>query len=201
MRFFLLVLVIIVFSKNSYAQRTIDSVVVGKSILLSAEEKETIKKQNRAVEFSHTIYKQGDPSVASFLYNDFTVNTDPSKQKKPFLLNTTIQPIINVGGKRWFIKNYIHSFQMLPSLTIRILQNDPEQKDHSTPVRTPSLGVRLNYWFTHAKLWNDSLRNKIYFGVSVLHHSNGQDAYEFLQTKKTLSDSSINTQTGNFSEI
>ncbi len=194
MRFFFLVVFSIVVRNTIVAQNEIDSLVIPLDSL-SKEEKELIRKQSVALEFSHTIYKQGDPSLTSIAITDYNYNSNPAKQKKAFLLNATIQPIINVGGKRWFIKNYIHTFHMLPSLSIRIFQNDKSQKDHSNPVRTPSLGVRLNYWFTHTKLWNDSLKYKTYFGLSVFHHSNGQDVYEFNK------DSIVNTYNGNFSEL
>ena len=196
MKLFLLSFSLFCVLNNVYGQREIDSLDYS-SLLdsLPNEEKEVLRKQANALYFSHTLYKQGDPSITSTGFSDFNYNLNQSKQKKSFLLNGTIQPIINVGGKRWFIKNYIHTFHMLPSLTFRIFQNDSNQKDHSNPVRTPSLGVRLNYWFTHAKLWNDSLKYKKYFGLSVFHHSNGQDNYEFEK------DSSVNTYNGNFSEI
>jgi hypothetical protein len=183
------------FNTITFAQTPIDSLMMEESDSLSADAREILSKRALATDFSNTLHKITDPSIASFGFSDFTYNSSPSKQKKPFLLNATIQPLINIGGKRWYIKNYIHTFQIQPSVTVRIFENDSNQNDHSLPVRTPSFIARFNYLFSHKKLWNDSLKNKIYFGLSLFHHSNGQDGYEFYK------DGTINTYNGNFSEI
>jgi hypothetical protein len=178
-----------------FSQEVVDSLDVFSVDSLSEEEKEIISQRTWASGFTQTLHKIGEPSIASFAFTDFTYNSNPQKQKKPFILNTTIQPIIALGGKRWYIKNYIHTFQVVPSLTIRIFENDSSQNDHSMPVRTPDFICRFNYFFSHKKLWNDDSHYKTYFGVSIFHHSNGQDGYEFNP------DGTINTYNGNFSEI
>ncbi|HVD99101.1 MAG TPA: hypothetical protein VNB90_12915 [Cytophagaceae bacterium] len=166
---------------------------------LSEDEIAIVRKQTWASGFTQTLNKIGDPSIASFFFSDKTFNTNHTLQKKNFVLNTTIQPIVGIGGKRWYIKNYVHTFQVLPSIGIRIFQNDSSFHDHSLPVRTPNFMAKLNYFFSHAKLWNDSSRYKIYFGITGFHYSNGQDGYEFI-VGNNGKDSVINTYNGNFSE-
>ncbi len=158
------------------------------------------QKQAWAQGFTQTLNKIGDPSIASFFGTDKTFNRDPARQKKDFILNTTIQPVVGIGGKRWYIKNYVHSFQIVPSITIRIFQNDSTHGDHSMPVRTPGFTSRFNYYFSHARLWNDTVRHKLYFGATLAHSSNGQDAYEFKIDIDKM-DSLVNTYNGNFSEL
>jgi hypothetical protein len=178
-----------------FSQGVIDTLSSLSQDSLSEEEKEIIHQRNWANGFTQTLHKIGDPSIASFGFSDFNYNSNPKKQKKPFILNTSIQPILALGGKRWYIKNYIHTLQVIPSLTIRIFENDSSQNDHSMPVRTPDFICRFNYFFSHKKLWNDVSRYKTYFGICMFHHSNGQDGYEFNK------DGTINTYNGNFSEI
>ena len=195
MRFFItIVLLLSGFYSDILGQNIIDSLAIQPDSL-TIDEKEILRKQSLATDFSHTLHKIGDPSIASFAFSDFTHNTDPSLQKKPFILNTTIQPIISIGSKRWYVGNYIHTFQIIPSVTIRVFENDSNFHDHSLPVRTPSFIARFNYLFSHAKLWNESSRYKIYFGMSFFHHSNGQDGYEFNP------NGTVNVYNGNFSEV
>jgi hypothetical protein len=179
----------------AFSQERIDSLNIVSEDSLSEEEKQIISQRAWAIGFTQTLHKIGDPSIASFVFSDFNYNSDPKKQKKPFILNTSIQPILAMGGKRWYIKNYIHTLQVIPSLSIRILENDSSQHDHSMPVRTPDFICRFNYFFSHKKLWNDVSHYKTYFGISIFHHSNGQDGYEF------NSAGTSNTYNGNFSEI
>jgi hypothetical protein len=193
MRFFLLIVFITTFFVSVSGQDSNNSIEL--SDTLTDEEKVIMEKRSMANDFSHTLHKIGDPSIASFGFSDYTYNSVPSRQKKPFILNASIQPIIGIGGKRWYVGNFVHTFQVIPSITVRIFENDSSFNDHSLPVRTPSFVARFNYFFSHAKLWNDSSRVKIYFGASFFHHSNGQDGYEF------NSDGSINTYNGNFSEL
>lgn len=166
---------------------------------LSGEAIAIEEKRAWAAGFTQMINKMGDPSIGSFFWSDKTINLDPSKQKKNFVLNTTLQPIVGIGGKRWYIRNYVHTFQIVPIVSIRIFQNDSAFGDHSLPVRTPGFTARLNYYFSHARLWNDSSRHRIYFGISGFHFSNGQDGYEYINDI-TANDSIVNTYSGNFSE-
>lgn len=167
---------------------------------LTEEQSAIVLKRTWANNFSQSIHKIGDPSIASFVITDFHHNTNSSYQKKNFILNTTIQPIVGIGGKRWYIGNFVHTFQIVPTISIRIFQNDSNFKDHSMPVRTPSFMAKFNYFFSHSKLWNDHSKYKIYFGFTATHHSNGQDGYEFIEDR-IKNDSIINTYSGNFSEI
>jgi hypothetical protein len=199
MRIFFCLLFVVAFNNIGLSQDKIVSYNEPELDSLSDEAIDIERKHAWAAGFTQIINKMGEPSIGSFFWGDKTINLDPAKQKKNFVVNTTVQPIVGIGGKRWYIKNYVHTFQVQPVLGIRIFQNDSAFQDHSLPVRTPNFSIRLNYYFSHASLWNDSSHCKIYFGLTGFHTSNGQDGYEYV-VDVTKNDSVVNTYNGNFSE-
>jgi hypothetical protein len=159
------------------------------------ESEEVLLNRKRALHFSQKLHKFSEPSLVSIHMMDFTWNQNPEAQKKSYMLNTTIQPVLSLGGKHWYFGKFIHTLQAVPSITIRVLSNDSLQRDHSLPVRTPSFIARFSYFLSHQKCFNDSNTVNWYFGLNAYHHSNGQDGYEFVYPTYQ-----INTYNGNFSE-
>jgi hypothetical protein len=152
-----------------------------------------VEKRETNLEFYKTQNLITEPGTLSGGYvTDFTFNSDPRLQKKPFVLNGDIILPITFGGKRWGL----NSLQFIPQVKIRILRTDKSRGDSSLPVRTPSYLPTLVYYFS-CKKWQQNINNRrrFYFGaLKAFHHSNGQDGNEF----DTLGN--INTYNGNFSE-
>jgi hypothetical protein len=164
------------------------------SILAQPDESFSIRSK-QAYAFSSFFKKVSEPSLASMKGTDFHRNTSSSLQKKSYALNITIQPVLNLGGKRWFFNKWIHTFQVVPSITARVFSNDSTQNDHSLPIRTPSFIARGTYALAHQRWVKESGLPGTYLGISLYHHSNGQDTYEF-----DYASGILNTYDGNFSE-
>jgi hypothetical protein len=113
--------------------------------------------------------------------------------KKPFLFNGNFNYGFTIFGKQK--KSFIHLLQFNPEINIRIFQNDVAYFDKSKPVRTPSYIPKISYYFSNSKLWDTNKKSSLFFGVKALHHSNGQDGWEFDYT-----DSVVNIYNGSFSE-
>ncbi|TNE55116.1 MAG: hypothetical protein EP338_05220 [Bacteroidetes bacterium] len=89
---------------------------------------------------------------------------------------------------------FMHVLQFTPEIHVRIFQNDPEYQDRSKPVRTPSYIPSISYYLSHQNWWKQPGPKK-YLGIRALHHSNGEDGWEF-----SYPDSTVNIYDGSFSE-
>lgn len=128
---------------------------------------------------------------------------DTNFQKRQHILNWDTRIPIAIGGKRWANNLFVASIHIEPRLKVRILNNDASLGDSSEPVRTPSLMGGINIflapigWSVKEK-WQERVgKNRLkttYFGLSMYHHSNGQDGEHF--------DSSgvVQAYNGDFSE-
>jgi hypothetical protein len=118
--------------------------------------------------------------------------------KKAFLFNGNFNIPYLISSDKLIIgknKDFYQVFQFLPEIKVRIFQNDPLYNDKSKPVRTPSYIPKISYLFSHANFWNQNRKLKLFAGISALHHSNGQDGWEF-----DFNDSLVNIYNGSFSE-
>lgn len=144
----------------------------------------------KANEFRNFIETSAEPStVSGTRFFDYHQGI-----KKAYLFNGEFQLPVTLGGRKYYLgrrKNWIQSLQFTPQVKVRIFQNDPAWKDNSKPVRTPSYIPKISYYVSPLKLWEKMPMQ--YFGLSVLHHSNGQDGWEFV-------GDSVNIQNGSFSE-
>ena len=115
--------------------------------------------------------------------------------KKPFLFNGNFIFPLPISFVNNIKKNrkFHHLVQFVPEIKIRVFQNDTTYNDKSKPVRTPSYIPKISYYLSHKRFFKN--QNYTYFGISVLHHSNGQDGDEF-----NYNDSTINIFDGSFSE-
>src|SRR4051812_15301760 len=115
-------------------------------------------------------------------------------------------PFFDLGGpKTWYIfsadiiPEFIISSGRLPftihlvaRYKVRILHDDEAAGDSSFAVRTPSFMPGAILYFPIGYI-DDEIPNIKYWGISIFHHSNGQDGNEFNH------DGSFNLYDGNFS--
>lgn len=116
--------------------------------------------------------------------------------KKAYLFHGDFSLPFTMGGEDYISgrkRAFFHSFQLLLGSRIRIFQNDQGWNDKSKPVRTPSFNPKLYYFLTNQHFWNDN--RKLYCGLGIGHHSNGQDGTEFVDFSDT-----VNIYNGSFSE-
>ena len=131
--------------------------------------------------------------LSGFKYFDYH-----SGIKKQFLFNGNFAFPFLLSSNKWILgkrKSFFQNFQFSPDIKIRLFQNDSDFADKSKPVRTPSYIPKLSYFFTHQKFWNKIRKSNYYLGISAIHHSNGQDGWEF-----DYNDSVVNIYNGSFSE-
>lgn len=154
-----------------------------------------LQKRNR--EFFDRVVSFSPISWVTLPFTDLGYE-DP---KSPFILSADISPQFNIGGESWPV-----ALQITPRYKVRILRDQPADGDSSLPVRTPSYmpGASLLIPISHSPLkkarnytsageLDNGYRDLHYLGVSVFHHSNGQDGREINP------DGQYNTYNGNFS--
>lgn len=130
-----------------------------------------------------------------------TVNVDPGRDRKPYVLNADIRPVIAIGGKRFSLGSsrwqdpVFVAFQLIPHFKVRILANDPARGDGSLPVRTPSYLPGGELFLTDLRHWNSDLRTRKFLSFKVHHHSNGQD-----RDGGEFRNGYFNTRNGDYSE-
>lgn len=78
-----------------------------------------INDRERNLKFYKTLTLISEPSTLSCL-SDITINENPYRQKKPFILNADVQTPVTLGGKRWGL----NTIQVIPQIKIRIFNND-----------------------------------------------------------------------------
>lgn len=144
--------------------------------------------------FSNSLHSFVDPStISGSRFFDYH-----SGIKKAFLFNGNFNIPYTISSEKLLVgknKGYYQVCQFIPEIKVRIFQNDPLYNDKSKPVRTPSYIPKISYFFSHQKLWIKERKIKLFAGISALHHSNGQDGWEF-----DNNDSLINIYNGSFSE-
>ncbi|MCJ8288385.1 MAG: hypothetical protein HRT58_00025 [Crocinitomicaceae bacterium] len=153
---------------------------------------ETKDKRDNAYHFYKKQILIAEPSLLS-IFGSFN-----NSGKKNYILNADVRSPIGIGG-RWFTlgsrkKYWMSYFEVLPDIKIRIFRDDQKWGDTSMPVRTPSLRVGASYFGAPKSWWHHSERpDKHYVGLTVYHHSNGQDGAELI-------NDSVNLYNGNFGE-
>lgn len=113
-----------------------------------------------------------------------------SEQKQYFILSADIKPHFIFGGERMPI-----AIHLTPRFQVRIFKENKKIGDTSLPVRTPSYMPGGTVYFSWKK--QRLVEEKKFFdyvGISLFHHSNGQDGEEIdPKTQK------FNHYNGNFS--
>jgi hypothetical protein len=112
---------------------------------------------------------------------------DLGSPKKWYILSADIIPEFIIGSEK--IPLTVH---LVTRYMVRILHDDEAAGDSSFAVRTPSFmpGAIL---YIPVHYVNNESANISYLGISIFHHSNGQDGKEFNH------DGSFNLYDGNFS--
>ncbi|MBI2258357.1 MAG: hypothetical protein HYU67_05605 [Flavobacteriia bacterium] len=147
-----------------------------------------------------------DTTYSKFIkhINNFTKSTTFSGSKytdyhsglkKAFLFNGDISYPFLIQSEYFKCKKLFYLIQIFPDIKIRIFQNDTTYSDKSKPVRTPSYNPKISFTFSHSSLWRNNRKNFYFFQFNLLHHSNGQDGWEF-----SYPDSIVNLYNGSFSE-
>ena len=149
---------------------------------------------NKSESFRSFIEMSGDPTeISGTKFLDYH-----SGIKKAYLFNGSFRfPFTLKCQKKNFNKpsNFLHLFQFFPEINVRIYQNDSLFGDKSKPVRTPSYIPKISYFISHSDFWERSNKTNYYLRISALHHSNGEDGWEF-----DYPDSLVNIYDGSFSE-
>jgi hypothetical protein len=112
---------------------------------------------------------------------------DLGSPKKYYILSADIIPEFIISSSRIPV-----SIRLTARYMVRILHNDEAAGDTSLPVRTPSFMPGATVFIPLNKVYKRSEKLD-YAGISLFHHSNGQDGPEF------HSDGSFNLYNGNFS--
>lgn len=159
-----------------------------------------LQRRNNTASFRNTLEMIAEPSTIS----GAGITEWNTSGKKSYVLHADIQMPIALGGKRYSFggrgKGYwMNTLQAIPQFKVRIFRDDAVWGDSSLPVRTPSYLPRLTYFGAPSGLHNVYQRSNMeyehlhFLGISVYHHSNGQDGAEFR-------GDSVNIYNGNFSE-
>lgn len=158
------------------------------------DQNELLDKTNLNHSFGNCLQSIVDPStISGTKFFDYH-----SGIKKAFLFNGNFNIPYLITSEKLIVgknKRFFQVFQFLPEIKVRIFQNDTLYNDKSKPVRTPSYIPKISYFFTHQKYWNKERKLNLFAGLSALHHSNGQDGWEF-----DSNDSLVNIYNGSFSE-
>ncbi|MDX2360757.1 MAG: hypothetical protein QNK23_08115 [Crocinitomicaceae bacterium] len=132
-----------------------------------------------------------DPSLLS-PYTSFN-----NSGKKNYVLNVDVNMPVGLGGRGWSIgvnqKYWMSYVEIIPAFKVRIFRNDPAWNDYSLPVRTPSYMPGISYYGASRGMWNENRPFKHFAGITVYHHSNGQDGLE-------VQGDTVNLYSGNFGE-
>ncbi|MBP6390249.1 MAG: hypothetical protein KA352_05100 [Flavobacteriales bacterium] len=170
------------------------------------------QRRRTALAFFRSMEVLAEPStVSSAVFNwgrgrsrwnplDNSINSDPDRDKIPYILNGDIQPRIPLG-KRWMIGKMrwsnplFFNMHFIPWFKVRLLSSDEESNDSSNPVRTPSYMPGFESFFTMGNWWKPNTGVRSYLSVQGYHHSNGQDA-----TGGEFVDGYFNTYNGDFSD-
>lgn len=141
--------------------------------------------------------------TSAFFPLENTMNTDPQRDKKPYLLNADIQPVVALGGPRWVIgsarwsRPIYSALHFIPRFKVRMFVNDAARGDSSRPVRTPSYMPGAEYFISAGRLWDPQRADiRHYFAIKAWHHSNGQD----IDGGEFTSEGWFNTRNGDYSE-
>lgn len=186
-----------------------------------------LQQGDDGVSFYRDMLLFSEPSTISPYGLDHTGQCDQANQKKMFVLNADIRPVIALGGRARGLGHFglgglgrfVHTVHVIPRFRVRIFQDDPAMGDSSLPVRTPSYMPGLQYFISTRGLWrqhglpSDADRNKFsgrlrrtkwYGTFYAYHHSDGQDGSEFYPATSKVPSArigAVNTYNGNFSEL
>jgi len=112
---------------------------------------------------------------------------DLGSPKKWYIFSADIIPDFIISGSRMPV-----TIHLVARYMVRILHDDPDAGDSSFAVRTPSFMPGAIVYIPLGYI-DDKVPNIKYLGISIFHHSNGQDGDEF------KGDGSFNLYDGNFS--